>query len=54
MSRSGHRAFSCGRIAAITANTLTELTRLKIFYVVLLFALLLIGSSIFMGQFTNG
>jgi ABC-type Na+ efflux pump permease subunit len=29
-----------------------ELTRLKIFYVVLLFALLLIGSSIFMGQFT--
>jgi hypothetical protein len=52
MSRSGHRAFSFGRIAAITANTLTELTRLKIFYVVLLFALLLIGSSIFMGQFT--
>jgi len=52
MSRSDHRAFSFGRIAAITANTLTELTRLKIFYVVLLFALLLIGSSIFMGQFT--
>jgi ABC-2 type transport system permease protein len=52
MSRSGHRAFSFGRIAAITANTLTELTRLKIFYVVLLFAVLLIGSSIFMGQFT--
>ena len=52
MSRSGHRAFSFGRIAAITANTLTELARLKIFYVVLLFALLMIGSSIFMGQFT--
>jgi ABC-type Na+ efflux pump permease subunit len=51
MSSPGHRAFSFGRIAAITANTLTELTRLKIFYVVLLFALLLIGSSIFMGQF---
>jgi hypothetical protein len=52
MSSPGHRAFSFGRIAAITANTLTELTRLKIFHVVLLFALLLIGSSIFMGQFT--
>lgn len=52
MSSPGYRAFSFGRIAAITANTLTELTRLKIFYVVLLFALLLIGSSIFMGQFT--
>jgi ABC-type transport system involved in multi-copper enzyme maturation permease subunit len=52
MSRSDHRAFSFGRIAAISANTLTELTRLKIFYVVLLFALLLIGSSIFLGQFT--
>jgi hypothetical protein len=52
MSSPGHRAFSFGRIAAITANTLTELARLKIFHVVLLFALLLIGSSIFMGQFT--
>lgn len=52
MSSPGHRAFSFRRIAAITTNTLTELTRLKIFYVVLLFALLLIGSSIFMGQFT--
>lgn len=52
MSRPGHRAFSFGRIAAITANTVTELARLKIFHVVLLFALLLIGSSIFMGQFT--
>ena len=52
MSRSGHRAFSFGRIAAITANTFTELTRLKIFYVVLLFALLLIGNSIFMAQLT--
>jgi ABC-type Na+ efflux pump permease subunit len=52
MSRSGHRAFSFGRIAAITANTFIELTRMKMFYVVLLFALLLIGNSIFMAQFT--
>lgn len=52
MIRSSHRAFSFGRIAAITANTFTELTRLKIFYVVLLFALLLIGNSIFMAPLT--
>ena len=49
---SGHHAFSLGRIAAITANTFTELTRLKTFYVLLLFALLLIGNSIFMAQLT--
>src|SRR5881394_1304913 len=47
-----HRAFSPGRIGAITANTLTELTRLRVFYVLLVFALLLIGSSIFMAQFS--
>jgi ABC-2 type transport system permease protein len=52
MSSSSHRAFSIARITAITANTFTELTRLKVFYVVLLFALLLIGNSIFMAQFT--
>ena len=52
MSSSGHRAFSLGRIGAITANTFTELTRLKIFYVLLLFSLLLIGNSIFMAQLT--
>jgi len=48
MNSPRHRAFSPWRIAAITANTLTELTRLKVFYVLLFFALLLIGSSIFM------
>ncbi len=49
---SRHRPFSVRRMAAITANTLTELTRLKVFYVLLLFALLLIGSSIFMARLT--
>jgi ABC-type Na+ efflux pump permease subunit len=49
---SKHRAFSLSRILAITANTLTELTRLKVFYFLLIFALLLIGSSIFMAQFS--
>src|SRR4029077_3766719 len=42
--------FSFGRIFAITANTLTELTRQKVFYVLLIFALLLIGSSMFMAR----
>jgi len=31
MTASTHRAFSFARIAAITTNTLTELTRLKVF-----------------------
>ena len=52
MTSPRHRSFSFGRVAAITGNTLTGLTRLKIFYVLLLFALLLIGSSIFMAQMT--
>ena len=47
-----HRPFCVSRILAITFNTLTELTRLKVFYVLLVFALLLIGSSIFMAQFS--
>src|SRR6202795_5323751 len=45
-----HRSFSFGRIAAITSNTLTDLTRQKALYVLLIFALLLIGSSIFMAH----
>src|SRR5437870_7912634 len=47
-----YRAFSIGRISAITLNTLTELTRLRVFYVLLVFGLLLIGSSVFMAQFS--
>src|SRR5881392_1491421 len=47
-----HRAISPSRILAITSNTITELTRLKVFYVLLVFGLLLIGSSIFMAQFS--
>ncbi|MGI8432168.1 MAG: ABC transporter permease subunit [Chthoniobacterales bacterium] len=45
-----HRRFAPGRIAALAGNTLTELVRLKVFYFLLIFALLLIGSSIFMAQ----
>jgi ABC-type transport system involved in cytochrome c biogenesis permease component len=50
MSAQGHKAFSFRRVAAITRNTLTELTRQKVFYVVLIFGLLLIGTSGFMAQ----
>lgn len=51
-SRENHRALSLGRIGAIAANTFLELTRLKVFYFVLLFALLLIGSSAFVARLT--
>jgi len=47
-----YRPFSFSRIHAITINTVIELTRLKVFYVLLIFALVLIGSSIFMAQFS--
>jgi len=47
-----YRPFSFSRILAITFNTLTELTRLRVFYVLLVFALLLIGCSILMAQFS--
>jgi len=52
MSEGHHRAFSFGRLLAITTNTLTDLTRQKVFYFVLIFALLLIGSSVFMARLT--
>jgi hypothetical protein len=45
-----HRTFSFSRVVAITSNTLTELTRQKVFYVILIFGLLLIGTSGFMAQ----
>lgn len=47
-----HRVFSPARIAALAGNTLTELVRLKVFYFLLLFALLIIGSSAFVVQLT--
>jgi len=47
-----HRAFSLGRVFAITTNTFTDLTRQRVFYFLLIFALLLIGSSLFMARLT--
>jgi len=52
MPETRHRSFSFGRIAALAGNTLTGLVRLKVFHFLLLFALLLIGSSLFMAQLT--
>ena len=52
MSGKDYRPFSFARVLAITINTFTELTRLKVFYVLLIFALLLIGSSVFMARFS--
>src|SRR5205085_1392599 len=40
------------RIAAIASTTLLDLTRQKVFYILLIFALLLIGSSVFLARFS--
>ena len=47
-----HCSFSLGRVSAIAGNALTDLTRQKAFYFVLIFALILIGSSVFLAQFS--
>src|SRR5438309_8824976 len=52
MAKIQYRGFSPARILAITSNTLTELTRQKVFYVLLIFALVLIGNSVFMARFS--
>ena len=40
------------RIAAIAAVTWTELVRLKVFYFIIIFALLVIGNSFFLARFS--
>lgn len=47
-----HKFFSPARVSAIASNTLLELIRLKVFYFLLLFALLIIGSSAFTSKFS--
>jgi hypothetical protein len=51
-ARTVHKLFSFARVGAIAGNTLLELVRLKVFYFLLLFALLVIGSSAFVMNFT--
>src|SRR5919106_2935048 len=52
MPQTRHRAFSLGRVAALIGNTFTGLVRLKVFNFLLLFALLLIASSLFLARLT--
>ena len=47
-----HRFFSARRVWALATNTLTELVRQKVFYFLLIFALLQIGSSLLFVRFT--
>ena len=49
---SSHRVFSFRRVWAICANTLTELTRMKAFYFLLFFGLILIAGSVFLARFS--
>jgi ABC-2 type transport system permease protein len=51
LAKPTHRVFSPARINAIASNTLLELARLKVFYFLLLFALIIIGGSAFMMEF---
>ncbi len=50
--KTGHRSFSFSRASAIAHNTLTELIRLKVFYFLVIFALVIIGNSAFMLRFS--
>jgi hypothetical protein len=52
LSPTNHRLFSPSRIRALASNTLLELVRLKVFYFMLLFGLLIIGSSAFVAKFS--
>jgi ABC-type transport system involved in multi-copper enzyme maturation permease subunit len=45
-----HRSFSPSRVAALAGNTFTGLVRLRAFYFLLPFALILIGSSLFFAR----
>jgi len=50
-ARTPHKIFSPARVAAIASNTLLELVRLKVFYFLLIFALLIIAASGFTSVF---
>src|SRR5436190_530004 len=47
-----HRAFSLSRVGALASNTILELIRLKVFYILTLFALALIAASLVMVRMT--
>ena len=47
-SATQHKFFSFARVSTIASNTLLELIRLKVFYFMLIFALVIIGFSFFL------
>jgi hypothetical protein len=52
MNKPGSRLLGARRVLALTGNTLTDLTRQRVFYFGLIFAALLIASSVFMSRFS--
>jgi ABC-type Na+ efflux pump permease subunit len=51
-ARTRHKVFSPARVVALAGNTVLQLVRLRIFYFLLIFAALIIGSSAFMVNFS--
>src|SRR4051812_25486490 len=47
-----HQAFSTGRVGALASNTVLELVRLKVFYILILFAAVAIAASLVGVRFT--
>lgn len=52
MKRTADRFAGARRVLALTRNTLTDLTRQRVFYFGLIFAVLLIASSVLMSRFS--
>ncbi|MEM7385350.1 MAG: ABC transporter permease subunit [Verrucomicrobiota bacterium] len=50
--RTPYRLFSLQRLAALTGNTFTQLMRMKVFYFLLFFCVLVLVSAFFVNQFT--
>jgi hypothetical protein len=52
MNKPGSRLLGARRVLALTGNTLPDLTRQRVFYFGLIFAALLIASSVFVSRFS--
>ena len=49
---SQHKLFSLSRVWAIALNTFTQLVRMKVFYFMLIFSVLIIGANFLFLNFT--
>ena len=49
---SGFKVFSLSRVLAIALNTFTQLVRMKVFYFLLIFSVLIIGANLLFLNFT--